>query len=194
MSLLIRSRVNFPRLGTVIYRTLGGLFFPEVDHFVGRGNNCLAFLSRPDGTILVTPGANIVTDAGDIFCAQLFGTDSPTDTFTLWSMASAGTPAKGATDDSFTLIASSDQTEDATYPTTNDGDGDNTGAATDTRTTRVSYTAASFNHAAITHAFITNPTPGATEPILAGWAWSSSINKTSADTLKCFHNATASGV
>jgi hypothetical protein len=62
------------------------------------------------------------------------------------------------------------------------------------RTSRASYSAASFNNSAITHAWITNPSPGSSEPLYTGFAWASSINKTSSDTLKVFHNATITGV
>ena len=194
--MLLRSRITLPGIATRMFRSRAGLWFPDYAHVVDARNNCLAILRGPrfDGRGIVIPGANIVTDAGDVHFAQLGAAESATNAFTLWSMATAGTPGKTATDDTFTLIASSGQAQDATYPKTNDGDSDNTGAATDARTTRVTYTAASFNNGAITHAFITNTSPGAAEPILAGWAWAASINKTSSDTLKCFHNATMNGV
>ncbi len=195
---LIRTRVRLPGLITRIFRSNGSLWFPDYDHVVDPRLNCLAVLRRitgPElGRLLIVPAANIVTDAGDVYFAQRSAGESPTNAFTTWEQCSAGTPGKSANRSAFTAISGSQQAQDAGYPKSNDNDADNTGAGTKVRTSRVSYTAASFNHAAITHAIITNATPGASEPILTGFAWAASINKTSADTLKCFHNAAAAGV
>lgn len=191
---MIRTRFRIPGVATRIWRSAASLWFPEYDALVDRRNNVLAVLRRPGELARLIPGQNIITDAGDIFFAQRGAAESPTNGFTTWEMASAGTPGKGSNRSNFTLIGSSQQAQDGTYPKSNDGDTDNTGRAADARTTRVSYTAASFSHSAITHGIITNATPGASEPILAGWAWAASINKTSADTLKAFHNATNNGV
>ena len=191
--LLIKIRKHLPQFLNRVYETRHGLFVPLFDAWVPRHNNVLAILGTQDGKIVV-PGHNIVTDAGDVFLAQRSAAETPTNTFTTWEQASAGTPGKAANRSGFTVIASSQLVQDGTYPKTNDDDTDNTGAGTDVRTSRASYSAASFSHAAITHAIITNPTPGASEPILTGFAWAASINKTSSDTLKVFHNGTLNGV
>jgi hypothetical protein len=191
---LLKSRFRLPGLATVLQRSRAGLWFPEYGHVVDRRNNVLAVLRRPRQDGILIPGCNIVTDAGDVHIAELGSGEVATNAFTTWAMASAGTPGKAADDDDFTLIAGSLQAQDGTYPQTDDGDGDNTGAGVDVRTTRVSYTAAAFNHAAITHGYITNASPGVAEPLYAGWAWASSINKTASDTLKAFHNTTMNGV
>jgi len=190
----VRARLRIPGLVTRVFRSRGGLWFPEYDTVLDPRHNCLALLRQGNGAALLIPGENIVTDAGDIFLAQRAAAETPTNTFTTWEQCSAGTPGKAANRGSFTAIASSQLVQDTGYPKTNDNDADNTGAGTDVRTSRASYSAASFAHAAITHAIITNPTPGATEPILTGFAWAASINKTSQDTLKVFHNATMNGV
>lgn len=199
-NLLLRSRdrLRIPGLRTTVYRSKGGLWFPAVDLVIATRDNCLALLRRVAGPHAgwaeLIPAANIITDAGDIHLAQQAAGESPTNAFGIWEQCSAGTPAKGADRSDFTPIASSQLAQDATYPKTNDGDADNTGAGTDVLTSRASYSAASFNHAAITHAIRTNLTPGASEPILTGFAWAASINKTASDTLKVFHNATFTGV
>lgn len=194
MNGLIRVSLQLPGLLTRVFRSQGGLWFPDYDHVVNRRDNVLAVLRRPWGDKILIPAHNIVTDAGDVFYAQRGAAETPTNAFTTWEMHSAGTPGKTANRSNFTAIASSQQVQDATYPKSNDSDGDNTGAGTEVRTTRVSYTAASFTHAAITHGIVTNTTPGASEPILSGWAWVASINKTSADTLKAFLNHDMEGV
>lgn len=193
-----RVRLNIPGLRTTVYRRRGGLYFPEHSHVLDPRQNCLALLRRvlgPDaGWAELIPAANIITDAGDIHLAQKAAGESPTNAFGIWEQCSAGTPGKSANRSSFTAISGSQLAQDATYPKTNDGDADNTGAGTDVLTSRASYSAASFNHAAITHAIRTNTSPGASEPILTGFAWASSINKAATDTLKVFHNATFNGV
>jgi hypothetical protein len=191
---LIRERIRVPQTATRIYRTLGGLWFPDFDAIIDRKFNAFAVLRGPHHAGLVIPAENIITTAGGVFLAQKSAGESSTNSFTTWEQGTAGTPGSSATRSSFTAIASSQLAQDSGYPKTNDGDTDNTGAGTSVRTSRASYSAASFNNSAITHAWITNPSPGSSEPLYTGFAWASSINKTSSDTLKVFHNATITGV
>ena len=192
---LIRSRekLNIPGLITSVFRSKGGLWFPKYDHFIEHHNNCLALLRTPTHALLI-PGTNIVTTAGNVHIGQKVTGASITNAFTYWEQGSAGTPGVTKTRADFTPIGSSSQVQDGTYPQLSDPDTDNTGSGATVRSTRVSYTAAAFNNAAITHAWITNLALGGSEPTFANWAWSSSINKKSSDTLKCFHNATILGV
>lgn len=195
-SILIRRQLHLPGFLTKVYRTAAGIFVPAFDAFVPRHRNVLAVLVCPEGKLLI-PGANIVTDAGDVHVAQRASGEAATNAFTTWEMCSAaatGHPAKTSNRSNLTVIAGSQQAQDAGYPRTNDTDTDNTGATTDTRTSRVSYTAASFNHAAITHGLITNATPGASEPLLTAFAFAASFAKTSSDTLKVFHNCRVDGI
>lgn len=192
--LRVRRRLKIPGLTTRAYLSKGGLYLPERSHVVDPRRNVLAVLRRPTGEALLFAGANIVTDAGDEYFAQRACGESPTNAFTTWELFSAGTPGKGADRSDFTPIASTQQVQDGGYPQSDDADADNPGADVNVRTSRVSYTASSFAHAAITHGGITNATPGGTELFLACWEWDDPIAKTTADTLKCFHNASASGV
>lgn len=192
-NLLIRSRVHLPGFLTKVYRTAAGIIVPAFDAFVPKHRNVLAVLGTPEGKLLI-PGSNIVTDAGDIYVAQRAAGEQATNNFTTHEMCSAGTPGKAANRSNFTPISGSQLAQDVGYPKTDDDDTDNTGAGTDVRTSRVSYSAASFNHAAITHGIITNATPGASEPLLTGYAFAAQFAKTANDTLKVFHNATCNGV
>lgn len=203
LGVLIRRRTTLGIRGllTRVYEMRGSLYLPEHDHLIDRRNNVLALLRGPRFGILdgvygaeLIPGCNIVTVAGNTHLAQKACGESPTNAFTIHEQCSAGTPGTSANRSTFTVIASSQQVQTSGYPKTNDGDTDNTGAGATVRSTATSYSAASFNNGAITHGIITNVSPGASEPIYAGWAWSSSINKTSADTLKVFHNSTMLGV
>lgn len=137
---------------------------------------------------------NIVTDAGDIYYAQQSANESPTNNFTQMELGSAGTPGKTADTDDFTLIASTAKTVKATYPKTADADADNTGDGADVVTWTFEWSAADFNHGAITHGWIVVAGHGAAAPILTGFAFASSFPKASTDTLKVIVNHTFNGV
>lgn len=146
---------------------------------------------------------NIVTNDGDLYYAQRGANETPTNftsgaTFDgimeLYNGASAA-PAKANDRSDLTgLVSGSAKAMDATYPKTNDGDGDNTGAGTDVVTYLVSYTTGEANDTGIADVIITNPSPGATEPLLMHAEFGATFDKTSSDTLKVFVNHTLNGV
>jgi len=183
--MLIRHSV--PGFAHRVYRTSAALIVPMFDAFVRKHRNVLAVLGTPDGRFLI-PASNIVTDAGDVHYAQRGAAEAPTNAFGIAELASAGTPGKSASRSSFTVIGSTQKAHGAGYPRTNDDDPDNTGAGTDTVTFLASYAKADFNHAAISHGLITNASPGASEPLLTGYAFASAFEKTADDTLKLFVN------
>lgn len=189
--MLVRSAINGFRNKVVL--SGAGLWFPQLDALVPRYRNVLAVLGRPDGALLI-PASNIITDAGDIHYAQRGAAETPSNAFGILELGSAGTPGKAVNRSGFTAIASTQKAHDATYPKTNDGDTDNTGAGTDVVTWLTSYSKADFNANGITHGWITNVTPGASEAILTGYAFAASFNKTADDTLKVFTNHTQNGV
>lgn len=194
--MLIKSlitRVAGLRLANAVYRSKAGLWVPQFDFLAPKHRNILALLGRPEGALLI-PGSNIVTDAGDIHYAQKAAGEAVTNAFGVLELASAGTPAKGADRSAFTPIASTEKAHDAGYPTTNDADSDNSGSGADVVSYLTSYTTGDFNATGITHGIITNATPGASEPILTGFAFAASFDKTSSDTLKVFVNHEQSGV
>lgn len=148
---------------------------------------------------------NIVTNAGDLFYAERgVNTAIPTN-FTngsgvfdgiveLYNGASAA-PAKGnARNNLVGLVSGSGKAMDATYPRVSDPDGDNTGAGADIITYRVSYLTSEANATGIADVIITNPTPGASEPILMHAEFAAAFDKTSSDTLKVFINHQMNGV
>lgn len=183
--MLIRSSV--PGFAHRVYITAASLIVPMFDAFVPRHRNVLAVLGKPDGRFLI-PASNIVTNAGDVHYAQRGAGESPTNAFGISELASAGTPGKAANRSTFTVIGSTQKAHAGGYPKTDDDDADNTGADTDIVSFLASYAKADFNHAAITHGIITNATPGASEPILTGYAFASAFEKTADDTLKVFVN------
>lgn len=137
---------------------------------------------------------NIVTTAGDTYYAQQSANESPTNAFTQMELGSAGTPGKTATTSGFTLIASTAKTVKATYPKTADADADNTGDGADVVTWTFEWSAADFNHGAITHGWIVVSGHGAGAAILTGFAFASSFPKAATDTLKVIVNHTMEGV
>ena len=193
------NRVSLDGLANKVQRSGAGLWFPEIDLVVPRHRNVLALLDRPRGRILV-PASNIITDAGDLYYAQRGAAETPTNAFGILELTTgrevAAAPAKGDNRGNYDtlVIAGTQKAFDATYPKTNDGDADNTGAGTDVTTYLVSYTKADFNATGITHGILTNVTPGAAEPIMTGFQFAASFNKTADDTLKVFVNHTANGV
>ena len=142
-------------------------------------------------------GANLVGDAGDIYYAQLGGEDTVSNSFNINELGSgAQTPAITKADDRSELlgkIAGSSKLHAAGYPTSNDTDTDNTGAAADVTSYLGSYTTGDFNDTDIQGGIITNSGAGASEPILTRYTVTAFV-KTATDTLKMFVNHTANGV
>jgi hypothetical protein len=183
--MLIRTSV--PGFAHRVYRTAGSIIVPMFDAFVAKHRNVLAVLGSPAGRFLI-PASNIVTNAGDVHYAQRGAAESPTNAFGICELASAGTPGKSANRSAFTMIGSTAKAHASGYPKTADADSDNTGAGTDIVTFLASYAKADFSHSAISHGIITNTSPGASEPILTGYAFAASFSKTADDTLKVFVN------
>lgn len=149
------------------------------------------------GLELQIPGMNIVTNDGDVWYAQRAAGETVTDDFLA---ASAGfrlgtsntAPTKTDTDVT-TEDSAGRKAVDATYPQTDDADGDNTGAGVDILTWRVSYTTAEAIITGIQEGAIvddrTTPTAALTHFLFAA-----SFNKTGTDTLKVSVNHQLNGV
>lgn len=189
--MLIRSAVG--GFAHRVLKSSAGIWVPRFDVFAPKHMNILAVLDGPGGKILI-PGANLVTNAGDIHYAQKGASEAPTNAFGVHEMCTAGTPGKAADRSDFTTIASTEKAHSATYPKTDDQDVDNTGGGTDIVTYLADYAKADFNNPAISHGIITNATPGATEPLLTGYSFAAPFEKTSNDTLKVFVNHTMNGI
>lgn len=161
------------------------------------------------------PFKNIATDAADLYYSEraaLLTTGTPispvptnfTDANGVPDMIMElydNTPANNApakandrSDLLGTIAPSSAKAIDATYPQVNDGDADNTGAGVDIVTYRVSYLKTEANLADITDVILTNPSPGATEPLILHAEFAASFTKTAQDTLKIFANHQFNGV
>jgi len=181
---------------------------------VGIRGVVVACLFGPDGKLKHrTECHNIVTNDGDLYYAEraaLLTTGTPispvptnfTDAngvpdmiFELYTATGSSAPAKANNRSNLgTLITNSAQVVDATYPLVNDPDGDNTGSGVDIVTYRVSYTTANANGSDIDDIILTNPSPGASEVLIAHATLGAPFTKTSSDTLKVFVNHEFLGV
>lgn len=140
---------------------------------------------------------NIITDAGDVYYAQSAAGETPTNAFdTMWlGNTNASVPGKASDSDDITLIAGSPKLVKATYPLTNDGDADNTGAGVDILTWTFEWAAGDFNDADIADGMIGAGAHGAAEPALTHFEFTGgAFEKTASDTLKVIVNHEFLGV
>lgn len=148
---------------------------------------------------LVVPGLNIVTNNGDLYYAQMACGESPASTIDYdgsnagLRLGSGSTSPTKTSNDVTTFLAGTGHALDATYEKTNDGDSDNTGAATDTVTWRYSYTTSEGNVSGINEgAIVDNRTTPNTA--LTHFLFAATFTKSSSDTLKVFANHNYLGV
>lgn len=142
----------------------------------------------------IIPGANIVTNEGDKYYAQMAAGETPTIDFTAGGFRlgdSGTTPQKSDTDVGSPLAAN--HTIDTGYPTTDDQDGDNTDAGVDIVTWRAFYSTSEGNVVGIQEVAIVDnistPTAALCHAVFSG-AFSKTVN----DTLKIFINHEFNGV
>lgn len=203
--MLVLSRVNngLKDALNACYSTKHSLFFPRLDAFVQRHKNVLIIKRGPeygeDKPILVA-ASNIITNAGDTYYAQSAVGETPTDSFAnLYYSSVDFSPSPTKTSDAGDLasvIAGSSVAATATYPKTNDGDSDNSGAGVDIVTWLFTHSKASFNDSDIDAGCIAEA--GATfgtgsDPLLTAFD-TSAFEKTANDSLKTFINHTMNGV
>ena len=183
-----------------------GIWLPEVGIVVPIHQNVLAILdSEEEGKRLISAG-NLVGDAGDIFYAQSAAGEAVTNNFNTGYLSSVTwtTIAKGIDSDdlaNITLAAGTgEKTVSATYPKTNDGDADNTGAGNDIVTHLFSYTKGDFNDPSVAAGAISIAAntswggAGGNDPVFTGYDFAAVFDKTANDTLKVFVNHTMNGV
>jgi hypothetical protein len=155
----------------------------------------LAILDHADGTRERFETRNLVTTAGDLWYAQKWAGEAPTNTFANCVLGTgAVTPAKSSTYTNITPIAASNKAVSSTYPKRNDSDADNTGSGVAVITWRFAWAAGDFNQASgITEGVITIGAPTTGSPLLAFWQFSPSFGKDGSTTLTLFVNHTFVG-
>lgn len=139
---------------------------------------------------------NIVTNAGDIYYAERGAAETPTETFTSLYLVTAGPVTVAKTDDTddHTEHAGSEKAVSASYPRTNDPDGDNTDAGVDVVSWLFEYTTGDGPFTAITHSYISIATAGAAQAILNSYEWPASWGKDASTSAKVFMNHEMAGV
>lgn len=145
------------------------------------------------GKVRIIPGRNLVTDAGDVWYAQSACGEGVTNDFVNLYLATAcseagGDPTKTSNYSHFTLHAGSEKAPTATYPKTNDGDSDNTGAGVDIVSWKYEYTTGDGPFVAVTHSFISVVTASGSDPILNGYKWGAAWAKDGSTSAKIFAN------
>ena len=175
-------------------------------------NNICLVVTHQDGTKDWWYGSNLVTNDGDIYYAKKAAGETPAtnenfgaSACVLQNPSSADTIAKTDTYGSVNNpITTSGVVRGltATYPKTNDGDSDNTGASADAISYRFDWATNQIDTSSgnpITGGAIydvgqTSPVSGT--KILTHWNFTSpaTFHKTSTDTLKLFVNHTFNGV
>ncbi len=138
---------------------------------------------------------NIITDAGDIFYAQRGAEETPDNNFANLVLGSTATPntSKTSTTSSITEINNTEKAPSSGYPKTNDDDADNGYGGENVVTWKYAYGKADFNAASITEGIIKKAAAGAGQPVLCHFAFPSSFEKTSNDTLSIFVNHKSEG-
>jgi len=143
---------------------------------------------------LIVPGINIVTDDGDAYYAQAAMGETPDDDFPAGGLRLGDdntSPTKSDTDVT-NFLAGTGHAITATYPKTNDGDSDNSGAGVDIASWLFSYTTGEGNAADIIEGAIVDNTTTPTAA-LTHFLFGAAFTKTSSDTLKVFVNHTFTG-
>lgn len=139
------------------------------------------------------PGANIVTNDGDIYYAEEGAGEATSDTVVGFRLGNNPAAVNKADTDVTAFLAGTGKNTDGGYPTTGDADGDNTGAGVDIVTWRVSYTIAEANQDGIEEGAVVDNIAAPTMA-LTHWVFAAAFDKTAADTLKIFVNHTFTGV
>lgn len=160
----------------------------------------LAYVGGLNGRLTreVLLGVNIVTNAGDVYYAQMGANEAVTNDFTAAGagirLGTAATAVTKADTDVTTFLSGSDHVIDATYPQTDDSDSDNTGAGVDIITWTYSYLTSEGNGSGIQEGAISDVRAGPSTAVLTHFLFAASFNKTSSDTLKCIINHEILGV
>src|SRR4030065_1722609 len=108
--------------------------------------NVLAIVRNKYGEIKsIVKGKNIVTNAGDLFYAEMAAGEAVTNAFANCILGTGAVAAdKGDDFSDVVVIADTEKAPEAGYPMTDDQDADNTGAAVDSVTYKYIWLGADF--------------------------------------------------
>lgn len=141
---------------------------------------------------------NLVGNAGDVYYAERGAGEAVTDDFTAAAaglrLGSSATAVAKTDTDVTTFLSGTDHARDASYPQTNDGDSDNTGAGVDIITWTYPYLTSEGNATGIQEGAIGDLRASTPTVVLTHFLFAASFDKTSSDTLKCIINHEILGV
>jgi len=169
----------------------------ELQKILSKNDACVVLRGNEiTGAVKIIPGRNIVSDAGDVWYAQVACGQVPTNTFANLYLATAGpvTPTKGDNYSDFTVVAGSSKAKTAGYPQSPDADADNTGDGNDVVSWKFEYTTSDGPFTAITHSFIAAAGASGIDPILNSYKWGAPWDKDASTSAKIFANHTMNGV
>lgn len=171
-------------------------FLREIKRLFNNYDALIVLENKNTGKIIIIPGENIITDAGDIWYSQSACGQVPTNTFANLYLATAGPDPVLKTNNysHFTVVAGSSKAKTAGYPKVPDDDGDNTGAGADVVSWKFEYTIGDGPFIDITHSFIAKAGAGGTDPILNSYKWAAAWSKDASTSAKIFANHTMNGV
>lgn len=179
------------------YRSKAGIWLRDADFMAPlrpKGWNVVGHLLLPTGERMLTLGHNLITTAGELHYAELIDQATPTNAFGVMELATA-TPTQAASDDrsDYTIQSGSEKAFSSGYPQIDDQDSANTGAAADVFSYKAEYVPGDGNWSGLDGGIITNASPGASEAILTGWDFSSSLDKDSSTALTVYVNHAPTG-
>lgn len=154
----------------------------------------LVLTNHKTGEVRKIWGRNLVTNAGDQYYAESACGEGVTNAFVKLYLATAcgeggGDPAKDSDLSDFTLHSpDGEKALTATYPLTDDQDGDNTGAGVDIVTWLFEYTTGDGPFVDVTHSLISIASATGSDPILNGYKWGAAWTKDSSTSAKIFAN------
>jgi hypothetical protein len=151
-------------------------------------------LKFKDGTKKTWENHNLITNAGDLYMAELLAGETPTNAFINCFLGS-GSVAAAKDDDfsDFTLIASTEKAPSTGYPKTNDLDADNTGKGADICTWKFEWTTSDFNSSIIREGIISIASASGSDPIFNRWVEGAAYEKSASATLVQYVNVTITG-
>jgi len=165
-----------------------------------RGNsdkfNVCAIIRDKFGEIKsIIRAKNIVTNAGDLFYAQMAAGEAVTNAFANCILGT-GDVAEDKADDFADVgkIADTEKAPSAGYPKTNDSDTDNSGKAVDSVTYKYEWTTGDFNAASVVCGAIVVAAASGTDPILTRFLFAAPFAKGADQTLTLYVNHNFLGI
>ena len=153
----------------------------------------IAILRNREGKIKKVITGNIVTTDGEAYYAQMSAGESTSNSYSYLRLGSDTTPPSKSDTDVVSFLSGTAKQVSAGYPKTNDSDPNNSGAGANIVTWKFFYDTNEANYSNINEGAIVNDANNPTSA-LCRFVFTSTISKTSAETLTIYVNHTYTGV